>query len=137
MKKIVSLIAMALLLVGCDGNGEEDYDESLDGVTRYTVLGAVPSVASNMIASATVFEYNSEDIRIDSNVISNPSSGTKYVFVPEDGATHLKVKLISKENTFRWGDTIVMLKPGYNVNITISITSPIRMTEPKLDEYFK
>lgn len=123
----------ALFLSSCKEEGP--YEETLDGKTRYTVIGKVPSFASSLIASACVYEYNSNDIRIDSNIISNPSSGTKYVFEPAQDATHLKVKLISKENTFRWGDTIVRIIPHYNVTITISPTSPIRFTEPQLDEY--
>ena len=123
----------ALFLSSCKEEGP--YEETLDGKTRYTVIGKVPSFASSLIASACIYEYNSSDIRIDSNIISNPSSGTKYVFESNPDATHLKMKLISKENTFRWGDTIVRIIPHNNVNITISPTSPIRFTEPKLDEY--
>ena len=103
-----------------------------DGVTRYTVIGAVPSLAANLIARATVYEYNPEDVCIDSNVIVNPSGNTEYVFYPQEEASHLKVKLTSKEDTFRWGDTIFMIIPGGNVIIRVSPLSPYCFEEPKL-----
>lgn len=129
-KYLFVFMAVGLISVSCER--DEPYSESEDGKTRYTVIGAVPQMASSLIASATVYEYNSGDIRIDSNVISNPCSGTQYVFESNKESTHLKIKLISKENTYRWGDTIVMLKPRHNVTIKISITSPTAMNEPKL-----
>ena len=130
--KILLLICASLLTsVAC----HRDDDDPYEGQTRYTVIGKVPSLAANLIATATVYEYNSADVRIDSSVISDPSSGKKYIFPANDSSTHLKVKLVSKENTFRWGDTIIHLKPTMNVDVAISATSPIRFTEPKLEDY--
>lgn len=133
MKAKVLLVVVAALIVAasCERTEEDPYE----GQTRYTVLGKVPSLAANMIATATIYEYNAQDMRIDSSVISDPSSGTKYIFPANDSSTHLKVKLISKENTFRWGDTIIYLVPQKNVDVTISVTSPIRFTEPKPEDY--
>lgn len=130
--KVLLFVAAALIVAAsCERTEEDPYE----GQTRYTVLGKVPSLAANMIATATVYEYNAQDLRIDSSVISDPSSGTKYIFPANDSSTHLKVKLISKENTFRWGDTIIYLVPKKNVDVTISVTSPIRFTEPKPEDY--
>ena len=129
-KTIAILIALTVVVAAC--KEKEDYTENADGRTSYTVIGQVPSIAADMLSSATVYEYDRTDTRIDSNIISNPSSGTSYLFYPADEATHLKVKLISKADTYRWGDTIVMLQKGKNVNITISITSPTAMNEPRL-----
>ena len=133
MKAKVLLVVVAALIVAasCERTEEDPYE----GQTRYTVLGKVPSLAANMIATATIYEYNAQDMRIDSSVISDPSSGTKYIFPANDSSTHLKIKLISKENTFRWGDTIIYLVPQKNVDVTISVTSPIRFTEPKPEDY--
>ncbi len=133
MKAKVLLVVVAALIVAasCERTEEDPYE----GQTRYTVLGKVPSLAANMIATATIYEYNAQDLRIDSSVISDPSSGTKYIFPANDSSTHLKIKLISKENTFRWGDTIIYLVPQKNVDVTISVTSPIRFTEPKPEDY--
>ena len=133
MKRFYFLFALPLFLfLSC---GEEDpYSDTDDGRTRYTVIGNVPSVAAAMIDRATVFEYNAADERIDSNLISNPTSGTQYVFYPNDKANHLKVKLISKEDTYRWGDTIVLLKEGKNVSITIALGMPQTKYEPMLGD---
>ena len=122
------LMSMPFILSSCDR--EEEYN---DGKTRYTVVGKVPSVAANMIATATVYEYNALDLRIDSNTITDPSSGQRYVFLANDSTSHLKVKLISKEDTYRWGDTIIKIQPGKNVTITISVTSPTTKFEPMLN----
>lgn len=122
------MMGATLLFTACEDD-EVDYN---DGKTRYTVIGKVPSAAAHLIASATVYEYNTRDIRIDSNTINDPSSGTRYVFLANDSTSHLKVKLISKEDTYRWGDTIIMIQPGKNVTITISITSPTTKFEPML-----
>lgn len=131
--KLIPAIALTLLsllsFTACSDDEEIEYN---DGKTRYTVIGDVPSVAANLISSATVYEYNASDTRIDSNRISNPSSGTRYVYEANDSTTHLKVKLISKAGTYRWGDTIVMIRPGKNVTIKISIKSPTAMNEPRL-----
>jgi len=127
----MSVMLMTAFATSCDKN-EDPYTESADGKTRYTVIGAVPSVAASMLSSATVYEYNAADERIDSNIISDPSSGTRYTYIANEESSHLKVKLISKQDTYRWGDTIVMLKKGMNVNITISITSPTAFNEPRL-----
>ncbi len=130
MKKTFLLLLFPLFLCAC--NDEEiDYN---DGITRYTVIGKVPSLAANLISTVTIYEYSYEDVRIDSSIIEDPSSGHRYVFEANELSSHLKVKLISKAETYRWGDTIIMLRPGKNVNITISATSPTRMTEPMLNE---
>ena len=132
MKTRFLLIVVAVLaFVSCNRDEKDPYE----GLTRYTVIGKVPSAAANMIAKAIVYEYNMKDVRIDSSVINDPSSGKKYIFPANDSSSHLKVKLISKEDTFRWGDTIIHLLPGKNVDVAISILSPIRFTEPKLEEY--
>ena len=124
-KRIVCLIAViCMMLLSCK--------EPEDGVTRYTVIGAVPSLAANLIARATVYEYSPEDVCIDSNVIVNPSGNTEYVFYPREETSHLKVKMTSKEDTFRWGDTIFMIIPGGNVIIRVSPLSPYCFEEPKL-----
>lgn len=126
------VFSMALLLatVSC----KEDMEEFNDGLTRYVVIGKVPGVAANMISSAVVYEYNPSDIRIDSSIIEDPSSGTRYVFVANDETSHLKVRLNSNAGTHRWGDTIIRVIPGGTVEIAISISSPVRMTEPMLSE---
>ena len=130
MKRKLTLIPCLLLMLMCAcGDKEEEYN---DGITRYTVVGNVPSVASDMIAKATIYEYNSADVRIDSNTINDPSSGKRYVFEANTMTNHLKVRLDSKQETYRWGDTIVMIHPGKNVTITISITSPTTKFEPSL-----
>ena len=131
VKQLILLVALALTIVACHRDDPDPYE----GITRYTVIGKVPSVAANLIATATVYEYNPEDVRIDSNVIADPSSGKEYLFTANDNASHLKIKLVSKEDTYRWGDTIILLKPGNNVDVIISVTSPTRFTEPKLEEY--
>lgn len=131
VKQLILFAAVALTIVACHRDDPDPYE----GITRYTVIGKVPSVAANLIATATVYEYNPEDVRIDSNVIADPSSGKEYLFTANDSASHLKIKLVSKEDTYRWGDTVILLKPGNNVDVVISITSPTRFTEPKLEEY--
>lgn len=133
MKRVLYLISLTFLLLMSCGKEEDPYVETEDGRTRYTVIGNVPEVAASMIDHVTVYEYNKLDERIDSNFISDPSAGTKYVFFPEEDANHLKVKLYSKEDTYRWGDTIVLLREGMNVTITISITSPTTKFEPMLN----
>ncbi len=127
------LLSVALLstTVSC-GDEEEEFN---DGKTRYTVIGKVPSLAAALISTATVYEYDASDIRIDSNIISDPSSGTRYVFEANEATSHLKVRLDSNAGTHRWGDTIIRVIPGGNVTITIGVDSPIRMTEPMLSEY--
>lgn len=132
--KIIFLLFLSvplLLFTACHRENDDPYE----GQTRYTVIGKVPSLAANLIATATVYEYNSADERIDSSVINDPSTGKKYIFPANSNSTHLKVKLVSKEETFRWGDTIIHLVPTQNVDVVISATSPIRFTEPKLEEY--
>ncbi len=122
---VLTLLAGTLLAAGCK---EEEYD----GVTRYQVVGAVPSYAAELIATATVYEYDADDRRVDSNIIANPQSGTEYTYLPTEATTHLKVKLVSKEETFRWGDTIIRIVPHEMVTIKISPLSPVRLDEPTL-----
>lgn len=131
VKHLLTLVVIALAFASCHHDDPDPYE----GLTRYTVIGKVPSVAANLIATAIVYEYNTSDVRIDSSVIADPSSGKEYLFMANDSSSHLKIKLVSKEDTYRWGDTIVLLKPHNNVDVVISITSPTRFTEPKLDEY--
>lgn len=133
-KYIFLLLSVFLFVIMSCKDEKDDYVSTSDGKTRYTVIGNVPSIAADMISTVMIYEYNSQDIRIDSNLVNNPSTGTRYQFESNSESTHLKVKLISKQDTYRWGDTIIMLIPGMNVNISISITSPMRFTEPMLNE---
>ncbi len=140
-KHIVTLAVLALLATTSCKKNTDPYE----GLTRYVVEGAVPSLAANLIASAWVFEYRTgevveegtavlRDIKVDSNCINNPSSGTEYLFFPNEEAEFLKVKLISKEDTYRWGDTIIHLVKGEKVLVRISPLSPQTQTEPTLNK---
>lgn len=123
-------LALCLVFLGAScGDKEEEFN---DGLTRYTVIGNVPSIAASLISKVTVYEYNVADIRIDSNLIEDPGSGTNYVFVANDETSHLKIRLDSEAGTHRWGDTIVRVIPGGNVKITIGINSPVCFNEPML-----
>lgn len=132
MKRLFYIVlpVVLLLLTSC----KKEYDELQynDGKTRYTIIGDVPSIAASLIAKVMVYEYNVEDQRIDSNIINDPTGGKRYVFEADTLASHIKLKLISNTDTYRWGDTIVMLKPGKNVNVLISLDSPRAMNEPML-----
>jgi len=138
-KCIIPLVALLLLTAACKES------DPYEGITRYVVEGAVPSLAADMISSARVYEYRTgtvveegdtllRDIRIDSNIIDNPSSGTEYLFLANTEAEFLKVKLISKEETYRWGDTIIHLVEGNKVQVRISPLSPQTKYEPMLNE---
>lgn len=128
-KAILSALLAVFLFTSC-GKEKDPYE----GITRYSVIGAVPSAAASLLASATVYEYSIDDIRIDSNIILDPSSGTEYLFFPNDDANHLKVKLISDAGTFRWGDTIFRVIPGEKVVIRISLSSHELLYEPMLND---
>lgn len=113
--------------VSCSDDEKDPYE----GLTRYTVIGKVPSMAAHLISTATVYEYDTNDVRVDSNIIKDPSSGKRYRYKANDLTNHLKVKLVSKENTFRWGDTIILVRPTENVDVVISVSSPTNTKEPK------
>jgi len=138
-KFIAPFLILLLLTASCKES------DPYEGITRYMVEGAVPSLAADMISMAKVYEYRTGevvengdtllcDIRIDSNIIDNPSSGTEYLFLANTDAEFLKVKLISKEDTYRWGDTIIHLIEGDKVLVRISPLSPQTKYEPMLNE---
>lgn len=132
IKSLFSNCCLALCLVFLGASCGDKEEEFNDGLTRYTVIGNVPSIAASLISKVTVYEYNIADVRIDSNLIEDPGSGTNYVFVANDETSHLKIRLDSEAGTHRWGDTIVRVIPGGNVKITIGINSPVCFNEPML-----
>lgn len=132
MKKMkLVLIAFGLLLfASCHKETEDPYE----GLTRYSIIGEIPSAAASMLTKVKVYEYNAMDVRIDSNIIEEPTSHKEYIFLPNDSASHVKVRLYSKAGNSRWGDTIVMLVPQKKVTIRIKLTSPESTHEPMLNQ---
>lgn len=122
MKKLllISMIAMATMFGSCNKNREE---------TSYTVINSATDFYSN---TAFIYEYNSEDVRIDSNIVRNPVYLMEYTFKPHEGATHIKIRVDSDENTFRWGSKIYFLEEGKNIRISIGLTTGYAFEEPML-----
>lgn len=119
------LIVIILVFSGCKKTEE--------GVTSYTLINSLISLTgSDYNIDATVYEYDKNDIRVDSNIVPSPTRGKEYKFYPNANADHLKLKMVSDENTVRWGDTIFYLQKGKNVEIKVSLSmiSNYCMNEP-------
>lgn len=124
--RIVMMIsfAVSMLCMSC-----HPYEE---GRTSYTVVNNLTSTTTWGGLDAYVYEYTVDDTRVDSNVIKNPKVGKKYTFYPADSIDHLKLRLLSSENTERWGDTIFYLTKDENImiNVNIKFVTNYRFSEP-------
>lgn len=129
-KRSLVLLALGLMLFA---SCHKDEDDPYEGMTRYSIIGDIPSVATSMLTKVKVYEYNAMDVRIDSNIIDEPESHKEYIFLPNDSTSHLKVRLYSKAGNSRWGDTIVRLVPYKKVTIRITLNSPESTHEPMLN----
>ena len=123
MKKITTLLAiLALCLASCERPQSE---------TTYTLKN---KLTDNYEITATVFEYDLDDNRVDSNSVVNPAVNQPYTFVANPLAHHLKVRLTSAENTVRWGKNIFYLVEGEDTPLTVglSMMANYSLTEPTL-----
>lgn len=102
-----------------------------DGKTTYTLTNRLTDAYK---ITATIYEYNAADQRVDSNILVVPEVGKAYTFEANDSATHVKVKLTSEENTVRWGKTIITLTPHEDTPITVGLgmLANYSLTEPML-----
>lgn len=126
MNRIVNcllLAVVALLAVSC---GKDDPIEP--GRTSYTLVCNIP-ITDEMGLTCYCYEYDTADVRIDSNVIANPDSGREYTFYPAEGVDHVKVRVTSSEAE-RWSPTVYRLKQGENLYLTVSLTTRYTFSEP-------
>lgn len=126
MRKFIIPLTLCLLAVGFSSCHKDK--------RTYTVMNGVAPTAAWGSITATAYEYNSNDERIDSNIIVDPVYMKDYVFTPREEATHIKIKVTSSENTVRWGARPFMLKDNDNIRITVSVTSSYAFNEPPLNE---
>lgn len=130
--KLFVLVALmsCLAIVSCKDPVVED------GPTRYTLINSLSNTEPFGGLNVYIYEYNAGDQRIDSNYIENPEYKKEYIFYPREEATHLKLRLLSNENTERWGDTIVAIQPNQDtrIRVNLSFMTNYRFTEPMLGE---
>jgi len=86
-----------------------------EGVTSYTLINKINYAFLGYSIDVTIYEYDQEDHRIDSNIIKKPECNKEYTFYPSDSVDHLKMKLTSSENTVRWANRYFYLEPGKNI----------------------
>lgn len=125
MKKLLLfVVAAALCAVACTKPNE--------GKTTYTIKNKLTDAYK---ITATVYEYDKADQRIDSNTVVCPEVGQDYTFEANPLAQHVKVKLTSEENTVRWGKTIVFLTPNEDTPISVGLgmLANYSLTEPMLN----
>ncbi len=119
MKRVKIFVSIALLcclsFLSCKD------PQADDGPTRYTLVNSLSNTEPWGGLNVYIYEYNAEDHRVDSNYISNPEYQKEYVFYPREEATHLKLRLLSNENTERWGDTIIAIKPDQDTRIRVNL----------------
>lgn len=123
MKKIFLLLLGAILLVASC--------ERPEGKTTYTLRNKLTDAWE---ITATVFEYDANDVRVDSNTVVCPVVGEPYTFEANAKSHHLKVRLTSAEETVRWGSVIFYLVEGEDtpINVGLSMMTNYSLTEPTL-----
>lgn len=89
----------SLLLIGCqkDNSSLDDVFApyivvNSSGETSYSVVNQVIPIAGLDVV-CTVYEFNSLDVRVDSNIIDAPVYGQEYKFIPCSQCNHLKVRV--------------------------------------------
>lgn len=113
--KLLALLLGALLLTtACD-------PEVDDGPTRYTVVNALTDTEMWGGLNVYVYEYDANEQRIDSFYIQNPEYKKEYVNYPREETRYLKLRLLSNENTERWGDTIFTIVKDNNIEIRVNL----------------
>ena len=116
MKRTILIIAFSIMtLVSCTKPHEPT------GHTSYSIESRINFAFVGYDIDAIVYEYNEAGQRIDSNIVESPEYGKQYLFDPNEATTHLKLKLVSSENTVRWANKIFEIIPFDNVEIVASL----------------
>ncbi len=125
-KRTIINVVFAAALVSCAlSSCKKDNDT---GVTSYTFINKINLDLVNQImhenydVDVMLYEYTSSDALNDSNFIDSPTFKKEYLFYPAEGSHHVKLKLISAENTHRWGKEIFYLKTDKNIDIEATTT---------------
>lgn len=118
------LIAFMLTLCGCRKDRSID-----DGRTSYTFVNMVAPLSSWNI-NAWIYEYDSANVRIDSNYIASPEYNKDYTFYPSEACHHLTAKVFSPEKD-RWSPDVFLIRPGRNIRIEVSLSTPYAFKEPE------
>lgn len=119
MKKILflpaALVLCTLIFSSCEKNRPED------GVTSYTLINKINYAFLGYSIDVTIYEYDKEDNRIDSNIVKQPKYKEEYTFYPAENTDHLKMKLTSSENTVRWANKYFYLEAGKNIVLSAGL----------------
>ena len=119
-KKTFIYAAFAAVLVFCSLSSCK---KEKTGTSSYTFINEINLDMVNAIMNENydidvmLYEYTSSDVLNDSNFINSPTYKKEYKFYPAEGSHHVKLKLISAENTHRWGKEIFYLKTDDNIEI--------------------
>lgn len=118
MKHIFPFLAIAcLFLCSC-----REKAHPIEGKTSYTLISKVNFGFLGYSLDCTIYEYNADDIVMDSNIVAEPEYMHEYLFYPNDSIDHLKLKLISSEGTIRWANQIFYLEKGKNIELVAGMS---------------
>lgn len=114
MKKTALLLLLTLLMVtACK--------EPDDGPTRYTLVNALTDTELWGGLNVYIYEYDANEQRVDSFYVQNPEYKKEYVNYPREETRYLKLRMLSNENTERWGDTIFTVVKDHNTEIRVNL----------------
>lgn len=134
MKKLLFFAFVLMAFCACrkeeeiPAEGSSYLTVNADGSTSYSLVNEVIPVTGLGI-NCTVYEYDTADVRVDSNYIESPEYKHEYRFAPCGRCHHLKVKVCSTEST-RWGPTVYTLRKGCNTKIAVSLGTEYGFKEP-------
>lgn len=124
MRKVVlvAFVAVMMCVAGCK-------KEPVDDRTSYTFVNKVVPLQGLGI-NAWIYEYDESDVRIDSNYIASPAYNQDYTFYPNEQCHHIKAKVFSPEKD-RWSPDVILIQPGKNVRIEVTLQTEYAFTEPE------
>lgn len=120
MNKIVKTATITLLALFCLTGCKKDREES--GATTYTLINKINFALVGYDIDTYLYEYDASDALTDSNVVESPSVGQAYPFTASVNTHHVKLKLVSSENTVRWASKIFVLEPHRNTDIVAGLS---------------
>jgi hypothetical protein len=129
MKKLLLISAIfALVLSSCSKDSTKS--------TSYTFTYSVTTESPLLLVNIALFEYNSDNEVIMTNVINNCKSGTTKTFTANNNTKKVKVCIefenASTSATIRqsWVKEVFYLTPNQNTQINISDETIVSSYEP-------
>ena len=126
MKKLLLFIPVLILFLGCEKNEPEPKD------TTYAINSVLTEI-SGVTFGVTIFEYNEQNEKINSNTIPNFAKGTKKTFIANSLTKKVKIYMSATNQTTelrKWVQQVYYLIPNDNLNIIIRDDTMVGSSEP-------